>query len=159
MLLPQTPDAPPLPVQLFCNPPGLAKPGDHLPLIPVEDHESIQLALSMVINGLAIGHLEPLRAKALLYGLQIASSNAKNARPEPSARYDLPLNTQTDDLGDDLAQPGDAVDITHPSVAMQEQALLVAWDAENPDDDEDDDDDPKIYDKVAEFFRRHPIAP
>ena len=50
-------------------------PGQHIELAPVEDRESVQLALSMVINALATGQLEVKRATALLYGLQLASMN------------------------------------------------------------------------------------
>jgi hypothetical protein len=50
----------------------------------LEDAESIQLAISLVVNALAIGNLETQRATAILYGLQLASSNVRNlAEPKP----------------------------------------------------------------------------
>jgi hypothetical protein len=125
----------------FSNPPGLVKRGEHMPLIPIDDHDSVQLALSMVINGLAIGHLEPTRAKALLYGLQIAANNAKNTKPEPSNRHDLPLAIHTDHAGDDLAQPGDTVDVTDPVVAFQEEEDERRARKQSTDDDDDDEED------------------
>ena len=55
---------------------GYLIPGQHIELTTLEDRESVQVALSVVINALATGQLEPRRATALLYGLQLASSNA-----------------------------------------------------------------------------------
>jgi hypothetical protein len=51
-----------------------------LELPPVEDSASIQLALIQVIQALAAEQLDPRRAGLLLYGLQVASANAKNVR-------------------------------------------------------------------------------
>jgi hypothetical protein len=48
---------------------------------PLEDRHSIQLALSMLITALAQDRLDPRRAAVLLYGLQIASANAKDLTP------------------------------------------------------------------------------
>ncbi|MDQ1453862.1 MAG: hypothetical protein QOK38_3728 [Acidobacteriaceae bacterium] len=49
-----------------------------LQLPPVEDTESIQLALIDVLQALAANQLDPKRASLLLYGLQVASANAKH---------------------------------------------------------------------------------
>jgi len=49
-----------------------------LQLPPVEDTASIQLALMDVLQALAANQLDPKRAGLLLYGLQVASSNAKH---------------------------------------------------------------------------------
>jgi hypothetical protein len=49
-----------------------------LELPPVEDSASIQLALIQVLQALATNQLDPRRAGLLLYGLQVASANAKN---------------------------------------------------------------------------------
>jgi hypothetical protein len=49
-----------------------------LELPPVEDTESIQLALIDVLQALAANQLDPKRASLLLYGLQVASANAKH---------------------------------------------------------------------------------
>jgi hypothetical protein len=48
-----------------------------LELPPIEDSASIQLALIDVLQALAANQLDPKRAGLLLYGLQVASSNAK----------------------------------------------------------------------------------
>ena len=47
-------------------------------LPPVEDTASIQLALIEVLEALAANQIDPKRAGLLLYGLQVASSNAKH---------------------------------------------------------------------------------
>jgi hypothetical protein len=47
-------------------------------LSPVEDSASIQLALIEVLEALAANQIDPKRAALLLYGLQVASSNAKH---------------------------------------------------------------------------------
>jgi hypothetical protein len=48
-----------------------------LELPAVEDSASIQLALIQVVQALASNQLDPRRAGLLLYGLQVASANAK----------------------------------------------------------------------------------
>ena len=44
----------------------------------VEDNAAIQLALIEVLHALAANHLDPRRAGLLLYGLQVASANARH---------------------------------------------------------------------------------
>jgi len=51
----------------------------HLPQL--EDREAIQAALSTVVAALAAGQLEPKRASALLYGLQLAVTNSETLEP------------------------------------------------------------------------------
>ena len=45
---------------------------------PLEDANSVQLALSMVLTVLGQNRIDPRRAAAMLYNLQIASGNARN---------------------------------------------------------------------------------
>lgn len=54
-----------------------------LDLPPVEDAESIQVSISLLIAALARNRIDPKRAAVLLYGLQLASSNAKSIVTEP----------------------------------------------------------------------------
>jgi hypothetical protein len=55
-----------------------ALPGEGgIALHTIDDFASIQRALSVVINAVAAGTLDPARARVLLYGLQIASTNAR----------------------------------------------------------------------------------
>jgi hypothetical protein len=51
-----------------------------LDLPPVEDTESIQLALIDVLQAIAANQIDSKRAGLLLYGLQVASANVKNLR-------------------------------------------------------------------------------
>lgn len=64
--------------------PSLAAPTEPLQLDfpPLEDRHSIQLALSVLINALAQDRIDPKRAALIFYGLQIASSNARNLDSE-----------------------------------------------------------------------------
>ena len=88
---------------------GYLLPGRDIQLAPLEDRASIQVALSVVINALATGNLETKRATALLYGLQIASSNS--LRLDLSSRDPNRVRTaETTPDGVDLAQPGATYD-------------------------------------------------
>ncbi len=55
---------------------GSLMPAQHLEPLALKDSESIQLALSMVLNALANNTLDTERAAALLYDLKLASLNA-----------------------------------------------------------------------------------
>ena len=59
------------------------KPQPVLDLPPLEDRESIQLAVSMLCAALARNEIDPKRAALLLYGLQVASSNVRGLDLEP----------------------------------------------------------------------------
>jgi hypothetical protein len=56
-----------------------------LDLPPAEDAESIQVSVSLLIAALARNRIDPKRAAVLLYGLQLASTNAKSITIEPYA--------------------------------------------------------------------------
>jgi hypothetical protein len=88
---------------------GYLIPGQHIELTALEDRESVQVALSVVINALATGQLDIRRATALLYGLQLASNNARGLHTEP-----YPTNTvraiELSPEGLDLAEPGATLD-------------------------------------------------
>jgi hypothetical protein len=105
---------------------GYLLPGKHIELSPLEDRESIQVALSVVINALATGGLETKRATALLYGLQLASNNARGLRTEPSETV---LSADSSPEGIDLAEP----DIFEPA-----PTLYFAQDLEEELDKEDE---------------------
>jgi hypothetical protein len=104
-------------------------PGQHIQLTALEDRESVQVALSVVINALATGQLEPRRATALLYGLQLASSNARGLNLEPFA-HDVVRTIDSSPEGIDLVEPGIMVDITPVDLNQY-----------NHDEYDDDDDD------------------
>ena len=84
---------------------GYLIPGQHVQLAPLEDRESIQVALSVVINALATGQLDTRRATAILYGLQLASMNAVRLNLSPYAPDVVRTAEQTPD-GQELAEPG-----------------------------------------------------
>ena len=54
-----------------------------LALPALEDADSVQVSISLVIAALASGQIEPSRARVLLYGLQLASANARSTTTEP----------------------------------------------------------------------------
>ncbi|HEY5212125.1 MAG TPA: hypothetical protein VIJ38_03795 [Acidobacteriaceae bacterium] len=119
---------------------GLSKV--HGPLVldfpSLEDRESIQLALSMLITAMAQNRIDPKRASGLLYGLQVASANARglNYQPRPSI---IVRETVLSDDGLTIAPDED------PEAEITSQLLLAAIlrdeAAEDEDDDEDDEDD------------------
>jgi hypothetical protein len=73
-----------------------------LDLPPVEDAESIQVSISLLIAALARNRIDPKRAAVLLYGLQLASTNAKSIIIEPYASSVIRAVTRTKS-GRDLA--------------------------------------------------------
>jgi hypothetical protein len=73
-----------------------------LDLPPVEDAESIQVSISLLIAALARNRIDAKRAAVLLYGLQLASTNAKSITIEPSASSVIRAVTRTKS-GRDLA--------------------------------------------------------
>jgi hypothetical protein len=89
---------------------GYLIPGQHIELAPLEDRESVQIALSVVINALATGNLETRRATALLYGLQLASMNTARLQTEPYAP-DVVRSVHSSPEGLDLAEPGATLEI------------------------------------------------
>ena len=89
---------------------GYLIPGQHIQLSALEDRESVQVALSVVINALATGHLDTKRTTALLYGLQLAASNSARLQTEPYAPSVVRSLHSTPD-GLDLAEPGAVYEI------------------------------------------------
>ena len=100
-------------------------------LSALEDRESVQVALSVVINALASGQMEPRQATALLYGLQIASSNLARMQSTPSpAKVVLSAEPTTD--GHYLAEPGLACEIP-------DEPADLTWEGFEDDEEEEDD--------------------
>ena len=86
-------------------------PGQHIELTALEDRESVQVALSVVINALATGQLDTKRATALLYGLQLACNNARGLQTQPFAP-DVVRSIEPSPEGLDLAEPGAVYEMT-----------------------------------------------
>jgi hypothetical protein len=111
---------------------GYLIPGQHIELIALEDRESVQVALSVVINALATGQLDIKRATALLYGLQLASNNARGLRTEPYVASTV-RTIEPSPEGLDLAQPG--------AVCEVDDTKLVWEGFEDEEEDEEEDED------------------
>ncbi len=110
---------------------GYLIPGQHIELTALEDRESVQVALSVVINALATGQLEIKRATALLYGLQLASNNARGLHTEPYATNTVRAIEPSPD-GLDLAQPGAVVEL---------EDTPLRWEGFEDDNDEDEEEE------------------
>ena len=115
---------------------GYLIPGQHIELTALEDRESVQVALSVVINALATGQLDIKRATALLYGLQLASNNARGLQTKPFAP-DVVRAIESSPEGLDLAEPGavyEVEDITNTPL------LWEGFEDDNDDEEEEDED-------------------
>ena len=110
---------------------GYLVPGQHIELTALEDRESVQVALSVVINALATGQLDIKRATALLYGLQLASNNAASLQTTPYAP-DVVRSIEPSPEGLDLAEPGATLDTDD---------LYQFSDDEDEDDEQEDTED------------------
>lgn len=117
---------------------GYLVPGQHIQLAPLEDRESVQVAISVVINALAIGKLETRRATALLYGLQLASSNARGLDLQPSVP-EIVRAVETTDDGIDLAEPVTQLELLDGQFIEDDQQ-----------EDDEEDDGKQYYDDAKE---------
>jgi hypothetical protein len=113
---------------------GYLVAGQHIELTALEDRESVQVALSVVINALATGKLDIKRATALLYGLQLASNNARGLYTEPYAAS-LVRSIEPSPEGLDLAEPGAIYEIT------DEPETKFVWEGCEDNDKEEEDDE------------------
>jgi hypothetical protein len=85
--------APTLPASQPDTPPSVTGAPQYLPevipleldLPPLEDVESIQVSISLLVAALARNRIDSKRAAVLLYGLQLASTNARSVTIEPAA--------------------------------------------------------------------------
>jgi hypothetical protein len=118
---------------------GYLIPGQHIELTALEDRESVQVALSVVINALATGQLDTRRATALLYGLQLASNNTRGLQTQPFAP-DVVRAIEPSPEGLDLAEPGAIYEIT------DDPETKFLWEGFEHDGEEDDDDDDHDHD-------------
>jgi hypothetical protein len=103
-------------------------------LSALEDRDSVQVALSVVINALASGQMEARQATALLYGLQIASSNlaSRNANPSPTK---VVVSAEPTSDGQYLAEPGAVYEIT------DSPQTKLAWEGFEDDNEEDEEEE------------------
>jgi hypothetical protein len=87
----------------------------------IEDRESIQLALSMLLTALGQDRIDPKRATVMLYNLQVASTNAAKLSRESEH---MVRETTLDESGNELAPD------TDPSEIAEREELLAAIDEE-----------------------------
>jgi hypothetical protein len=92
----------------------------NLAIPPLEDADSIQIALSMLITAMAQNRIDTKRATGMLYGLQVASNHAAHRAFAPS-RSSLVTETTLDEAGLELAPDVD------PDSEIEYQQLLEAF--------------------------------
>jgi len=99
-----------------------AVPADgSIELHAIDDSASIQRALSVVINAVAAGTLDPARAKVLLYGLQIASTNAHRMTAKKKPEETAPAIETADDRNILVTSSIAAPAITEPESTILDQ--------------------------------------
>lgn len=113
---------------------GYLIPGQHIELTTLEDRESVQVALSVVINALAGGQLDIKRATALFYGLQLASNNARGLHTEPNAA-NIVRSVEPSPEGLDLAEPGAVYE------DEDEPGANLVWEGFEDDKEEEEEDE------------------
>jgi hypothetical protein len=112
---------------------GYLIPGQHIELTALEDRESVQVALSVVVNALATGQLDIKRATALLYGLQLASNNARGLHTEPYAANTVRAIEPSPE-GLDLAEPGAVCE-------LEDTGTKLVWERFEDDEEEEEEED------------------
>jgi hypothetical protein len=88
------------------NPPAPFEQKDmQIPFL--EDRGAVQIALSEVVSALASHHIEFKRAALMIYALQVASSNAKNAADIVAIQQvrDISENEEGDELAPEVTAP------------------------------------------------------
>jgi hypothetical protein len=101
----------------------------------LEDRESIQVALSMLISALGQNRIDPKLATPILYGLQVASSNAVKLNLEPGSNK-VVRSTVLQPDGQELAPDEDPQEITE----FNEWLATYEEDEEDDEDEEDEED-------------------
>jgi len=96
----------------------------------LEDRESIQVALSMLICALGQHRLDPKLATTMLYGLQVASANALKLNIQPTANQ-VVRSTVIDPTGAELAPDEDPQEITEFNEWLED------YEADEEEDEED----------------------
>jgi len=103
----------------------------------LEDRESIQVAVSMLVSALGKNRLDSKRAATILYGLQVASGNVSKLTYNASQ---VVRETVLDESGSELAPDEDPEEIVEHEKFMEElEAELEQRRIENGEDDEDED--------------------
>jgi hypothetical protein len=106
--------------------------GRDLELCALEDRESVQLAISVVINALATNAIETRRATALLYGLQLASINTARLNTAPDTP-EVVRTVESSPEGLDLAQPGAVIEVYTRLEPREENGRRQVKESRHPD--------------------------
>jgi hypothetical protein len=106
--------------------PDLARRGAIFDLGTLEDRVAIQIAISKVVNALATNQIDLKHGRTLLYGLQLASANARNLEPVPEphavVREVHPSPGLLDETATDIAAPGQTTEVPEPELPETESA-------------------------------------
>ncbi len=94
----------------------------------LEDAESIQTALSMLITALGQNRIDAKRAGPILYGLQVASQNVD--RLDNMRQTKIVVQTTTDESGNEISLDVDPLEIA------ESEAILAALSLDDDDEDE-----------------------
>jgi len=114
-----------------------------LDLPPLEDRESIQIALSMLVTAMAQNRIDPKRASGIIYALQVASNNAHMIDNMPS-RSSIVTETVLDEDGRQIAPDVD------PDSETTLQDFLNSPENEEDEDEDDEDDEDSSRDEYDE---------
>jgi hypothetical protein len=125
---------------------------------PLEDAESVQLSLSMVLSALGQDRVEPRRAASMLYNLQIAAGNVKRLTGDPAATV---TDSVLDPNGTPIAPDEDPQEVIELQTLLQEIEDEKAarrkrrqededWDGEEDEDDEEEDNEDEDVDDEDE---------
>jgi hypothetical protein len=88
---------------------------------PIEDPESIQLSLSMVLTALGQNRIDPKRAAAILYNLQIAVSIFRHVSPIPKPVVTDPVLDEAGNLIAPDQDPDDVLEVQDFLVALEQE--------------------------------------
>jgi hypothetical protein len=107
-------------------------PSPALNFPPLEDADSVQLAISMLFAAIAASQIGPSHARSLLYALQIAAFNVRAITPTPASEAGpetLARRIVRNSRGQFLAAPGDNNGV--PSQSDRPESLLARFFEEN----------------------------
>ena len=109
------------------------EPGKHIRLNALEDRASIQMAISQTVNAIATGQIELKRAKAILYGLQLAAQSIKELEAHPELAPDPKSMVQS------IVPSPDHLDLAPPNPdALPQTPETKTLEGQTEEDDEEE---------------------
>ena len=103
-----------------CYPPGPLE----LDLPVLEDRESIQVSISLIVAALARNRMDAKRASAILYGLHMASINVRSIMTEPPFADQVVRSVVSSDFNTDFASVDSGPD-SLPNPELQDKESPV----------------------------------